>query len=185
VNKLPGYVLPLLPFLAALIGVRMASVSHLRWWLVAVSLCLIAYPWIGDVLPRAMVEGLSRVQPAGNYWIVLLPAALLGWQVWRLDTDGRRVHAVAVIILFTAACIVYLKATVLPRVDSAASARSVWRRVGPVRNYVCLEEDVGRSWVYGLNYYSVTPLPPCSGQPVRLTPGPTGRPIIVESEIIR
>lgn len=185
VNKLPGYLLPLIPFVAALIGIRMSEVQRLEWWLVVVALSLAAYPWIGDILPRAMVEGLSRARPAGNYWIAILPAALLAWQCWRLERQHRRVLSVMVILLFTDGCVVYMKAMVAPRLDSAASARSVWRRVAPIAAFVCAEDDISRTWVYGLNYYAPKPFPPCAGQPVRLVAGPSGRPIVVQSEIIR
>ena len=185
VNKLPGYLLPLLPFAAALIGVRMAEARRLGWWLVVVAVGLAAYPWVGDILPRALVEGLSRARPTGNYWFAVFPAALLAWQCWRLEQQCRRVLAVIIILLFTTGCVVYLKAMVLPRIDSAASARSVWRRVAPVAQFVCVEDDVSRTWIYGLNYYSPQPFPHCPGLPVRLVAGPNGRPVVVQSEIIR
>jgi hypothetical protein len=37
--------------------------------------------------------------------------------------------------------------------------------------------NVKRDWVYGLNYYSVTPLPDCEQQPrpLQVLPGPGGR----------
>ena len=40
---------------------------------------------------------------------------------------------------------------------------------------------ISRNWIYGLNFYSERPLPPCSSGkfPVRLVPGEARRPVIV------
>jgi hypothetical protein len=69
---------------------------------------------------------------------------------------------------------VYLKRSVMPEVSQAASARSLWSEIEARAGEVCVD-DIHRNWRYGLNYYSVTPLPDCEQQPrplaVRQTEG--------------
>lgn len=186
VNKLPGYVLPLVPALAAVMGVQLAAARQASWILAAVALSLLVYPFAGDVLPRASADGLSRAQVTGMYWPLIGPAALLAWQCWRMDRAGKRSEAMIILLVVTAAAIVYLKASVLPRVDSVASARPIWRRLSLVKQFTCREEGIGRSWEYGLNYYFRGSLPACNSSfPIHLSPGPTGRPIILQSDIVR
>jgi hypothetical protein len=70
----------------------------------------------------------------------------------------------------------YLKTVATPELDRNASARGLWRQIGGQSGEVCIG-DVKRDWVYGLNYYSVTPLPDCEqqGGPLQVLPGPGGR----------
>jgi hypothetical protein len=46
-------------------------------------------------------------------------------------------------------------------VDQTVSARPIWRQIAGQRGKVCIEW-VQRRYRYGLNYYSVTPLPDCN-----------------------
>jgi hypothetical protein len=70
--------------------------------------------------------------------------------------------------------VVVLKLIDLPAIDRAASARPLWREIASERDRVCVG-NMHRNWRYGLNYYSVMPLPDCSQSPrplqVRQTPG--------------
>jgi hypothetical protein len=63
-----------------------------------------------------------------------------------------------------AAGVAFVKVSAMPRVDSIASARSLWRTVESKAGSVCIG-NIQRDWLYGLNYYSVTPLPSCAAQP--------------------
>jgi len=76
--------------------------------------------------------------------------------------------------------VVFFKAWVYPRLESAYSARYVWRKMEHRQFETCVE-DISRTWIYGLNFYSERPLPPCSARklPVRLVPGEARRPVIV------
>jgi hypothetical protein len=60
--------------------------------------------------------------------------------------------------------VVYLKTAALPDLDRLASARGLWRRVEARADHACVD-NIQRNWRYGLNYYSVTPLPDCSAEP--------------------
>jgi hypothetical protein len=76
--------------------------------------------------------------------------------------------------------VVFLKTWMYPRLDSTYSARYVWHRIQAGESQACVGE-ISRTWIYGLNFYSGTPLPPCSsGQyRVRLVPGEARRPVII------
>ena len=56
--------------------------------------------------------------------------------------------------------VMLLKLTVLPVLDERVSARRLWKQVESSATQVCVGE-IHRSWRYGLNYYSITPLPSC------------------------
>ncbi|HYZ87012.1 MAG TPA: hypothetical protein VE621_21530, partial [Bryobacteraceae bacterium] len=107
------------------------------------------------------------------FWIVAFVVAL-AVLCWTL----RREWAVAAVIGATVFGVVYLKMTMYPSLDVLASARPLWEKLGPRRGQICVE-NIHRSWLYGLNYYAVAPLPSCEEMPqapIRLTPGVGGRP---------
>jgi hypothetical protein len=63
---------------------------------------------------------------------------------------------------------------VVPELNQKVSARDLWGQVSSRAGEVCVE-SLEAAWRYGLNYYSVTPLPECSERPtawrVRQEPG--------------
>ncbi len=82
----------------------------------------------------------------------------------------RPPFALAFVAVAVTAGTVYLKVVSLPVIDRAVSARPVWREIAGRRDQVCVEQ-IHRRYRYGLNYYSVTPLPDCSAEekPLHLT----------------
>jgi 4-amino-4-deoxy-L-arabinose transferase-like glycosyltransferase len=177
VNKLPGYVLPLIPAIAALMAVALdeaeAAAADARVWLACCGVVLMAFPVAAAVLPEALNRGLTRValpafQPA---WLLAVAPAVLAW--W-LEGRGRRLAAVFTVAAGVGAGVFYLKWAVAPELNRAVSARDLWGQIAKRAGDVCVD-NVDQTWRYGLNYYSVTPLPECSGQPrpwwVRQTPG--------------
>jgi 4-amino-4-deoxy-L-arabinose transferase-like glycosyltransferase len=175
-NKLPGYLLPLLPALAALCGLALAQRKNARWYLAAVAVLLGVLPVVARVLPEALAVGLTR---AGGLQIsawVGVGACALAALCWWLENASRRDVALAVIGCVLTAGVVALKINTYPAIDRAASARPLWREIAPRRAEVCVER-MHRSWRYGLNYYSVAPLADCavSPQPLRVTEEP-GKP---------
>jgi 4-amino-4-deoxy-L-arabinose transferase-like glycosyltransferase len=180
-NKLPGYLLPLAPAAAALMGISLAEARRAQWVLPAAALCLMAIPAALPVLPLALAAGLSHSPLPAFHWTWLLPVALALGVYW-LERLGRRVAALAVMAVAVAAGVTALKLIDLPAIDRAYSARPLWREIASQRDRVCIE-SMHRTWRYGLNYYSVTPLPDCSqsARPlqVRQEPGhaPLARPI--------
>ena len=178
-NKLPGYLLPLAPPAAALMGAAIAETKGARWALPAAALCLMAIPLALPLLPQALAAGLSRAPLPAFEWIWLPPIALALGIYW-LERQGRRATALAVMAIAATAAVTALKTIDLPAIDRAYSARPLWREIAARRDSVCVER-LHRSWRYGLNYYSVTPLPDCSQspQPLQVWQAP-GKPPTVE-----
>jgi 4-amino-4-deoxy-L-arabinose transferase-like glycosyltransferase len=165
-NKLPGYLLPMVPAVAALVGVALADGKGARWALPAAALCLMAIPIAIPILPQVLAAGISRVPMPAFEWTWLLPLALAAG-VWWLDRDDRRDAALALLAVAITAGVVAVKLIDLPAIDRAYSARPLWHEVSSQRDRVCIAQ-MHRSWRYGLNYYSVTPLPDCSQSPLPL-----------------
>jgi 4-amino-4-deoxy-L-arabinose transferase-like glycosyltransferase len=172
-NKLPGYLLPLLPAAAALMGLALEKAAGARAWLALTAMLLVVFPMAVPILPAAVAEGLSRAPRPIFHWTWLIPAGLAAI-VWLLDARSRRVGAVMTIALGAAAGTFCLKRAALPELDREASARPLWREVEGRAAQTCLDQ-LHRNWRYGLNYYSVIPLPDCSSDPrpwrIRQTPG--------------
>jgi len=164
VNKLPGYVLPLLPVTAVLVGLALDEAIH---GAALLSVCGLQVAWFtiaGPVLPAAVTMGLSRVPAPRFSWTWLAPV-LLSAVVWVLDRHGRRLAAVAVVAASVTAGMVYLKLAVAPDLDRLASARQLSLQVAARAGQVCLE-NVQRAWEYGLDYYAAARLPACESAPL-------------------
>ena len=174
-NKLPGYLLPLLPAAAALMGLALEEVPAARAgpWLACCALLLVAFPIAARMLPAALAGGLLKA-PLPAFHATWLPAGGVAAAVWLLESRARRLAAVLSIAAGAAAGTVYLKRTAAPELDRMVSARALWHEVSGRADAVCVDQ-VDRNWRYGLNYYSGTPLPECSAEPrpwwVRQAPG--------------
>ena len=95
---------------------------------------------------------------------------------WLLEARGKRVAAVLAVAAGAAVGIAYLKTVATPELERSVSARGLWREIGGRAGEVCIG-NVKRDWKYGLNFYSVTPLPDCEKQPkaLQVLPAPGGR----------
>jgi 4-amino-4-deoxy-L-arabinose transferase-like glycosyltransferase len=161
VNKLPGYILPLVPALALLAAIGLDEAATAKWWLAVCALLLAAFPVAVHMLPAAMASGaLSRTPRPAFEWTWAAPVAIAA-VVWWLDRRGRRLAAVALLAAGAAGGIALVKWKAAPALDRAATARPLWREIAPRASGVCVQ-DIKRTWRYGLNYYSVTPLPECA-----------------------
>ncbi len=166
-GKLPGYLLPLFPALAALGGLAVSEMKDARWVLTACVLMLLLIPVVSATMPLALVAGLSRTQVAGWQWGFTIPCILMAVMVWRLEGTGRRKWALGALVVAVVAAVVYLKVNALPALDRLATARPLWHRISANPGDVCVD-GIHRSWRYSLNYYSVTPLPECDESPRRI-----------------
>ncbi|MEO8596557.1 MAG: glycosyltransferase family 39 protein [Candidatus Solibacter sp.] len=180
-NKLPGYILPLMPAVAALIGLALDELADARRWLAACALLLVAFPITAQLLPSAVLTGLTRA-PRPHFeplWLLVLAIAIAAWL---LEARGKRVAAVLAVTAGAAFGIAWLKASATPELDRSVSARGVWRQISDRRSQVCIG-NVKRDWEYGLNYYSVEPLPDCELQPrpLRVLPAPGERVFVGET----
>jgi 4-amino-4-deoxy-L-arabinose transferase-like glycosyltransferase len=171
-NKLPGYLLPLLPALTALMGIALDESGNPAPWLAASAVLLVTFPIVAPALPGAIATGLSRAAWPAPSWTWLLPLAAAA-ALWMAARRGWRLAPVAALAACTAVGIVYLKRSAMPEVNQAASARGLWNEIGMRAGDVCVDE-IRRNWRYGLNYYSVTPLPDCEQQPRPLAVRQTG-----------
>jgi 4-amino-4-deoxy-L-arabinose transferase-like glycosyltransferase len=165
-NKLPGYVLPLLPALAALIGVALDEAAEARWWLAACAVLLVAFPMAAPVLAAAVANEWSAAPRIAFDWTWLTPAVAVA-AVWRLERSGRRLAAVAVVTAAAAVGLTYLKVRCEPEMERIATARALARKAAPRAGELCLE-GVRREWQYGLNYYLGAAVPSCEDKPSRL-----------------
>lgn len=170
-NKLPGYVLPLLPAIAVLMAVRLDEVGDARPWLAACAALLVAFLIAVRVLPAAIASGLSRAPLPSFEWTWLVPLAVAAG-AWVLAS--RRLLVTALVAVCATVGVVYLKQVAAPEIDRQDSARGLWREVEPRAEETCVA-GIQPAWRFGLNYYSVRPLPECAATPkpfqIRQSPG--------------
>jgi 4-amino-4-deoxy-L-arabinose transferase-like glycosyltransferase len=162
VNKLPSYMLPLLPALAAVLGIALDELADARVWLASCALLLVIFPIAAPVFPAAVANQWAQAAPIAFHWTWLLPAGVAA-AVWTLEARGRRAAAVFCVAAGAAAGLVYLKSGSTEALNRMASARTLWQEVAGRREEVCVA-GIHRNIRYGLNYYSVIPLPDCSRQ---------------------
>ena len=164
-NKLPGYILPALPPLCALIGIRLVRPPTPRLALILCALLLAALPLTGELLPEALADGLRDAWPPAGFPSVavagvLAVAALATFLCFR-DRVG---WAVGLITAATVFGIADLKRQAYPDLDRVAGTRTLWQSLEDEDTAVCVG-DVRRHVDYGLSFYSHAQLPPCTSAP--------------------
>jgi 4-amino-4-deoxy-L-arabinose transferase-like glycosyltransferase len=164
-NKLPGYLVPLLPAAAALAGLSLAESRWTARLLAACALLFAIVPVIARSLPDALLKGITHAGIGANWWPAVIAAAVFAGCVWLLARNGRTNLAVAALALAAVVSVVWIEALAFPVLNATVSARGLWDQIAARRDSVCITQDVGRNWRYGLNYYSVTPLPDCATAP--------------------
>jgi 4-amino-4-deoxy-L-arabinose transferase-like glycosyltransferase len=165
-NKLPGYMLPLLPALAIVLACALRNAgTQAKWWLAASTLLLLALPGVMAALPDALLVGGTRAHipflplPAAALLFVVTAAAVW-WLSWR-DRPILAVLLMAGAIFFG---VTYEKWKIYPVLDQRVSVRGFWRASQPQAGGACIE-GVRREWEYGLNYYAGHALPQCDAAP--------------------
>jgi 4-amino-4-deoxy-L-arabinose transferase-like glycosyltransferase len=172
-NKLPGYLLPLIPAACALMGVALAEAKDAKWPLVASAALLALVPIVAGVLPEALLRGLSHARVADVAWLLFPPVAAVIATAWVAERAGRRRIAAGAIVAAIITGVFWLETTTFPPLDRTVSARGLWRQIASRSGEVCVD-NVNRGWRYGLNYYSSAPLPDCeeAPRPIRIRSGP-------------
>jgi 4-amino-4-deoxy-L-arabinose transferase-like glycosyltransferase len=168
-NKLPGYILPLTPAAAALLGLALSEARDAAPWLAVCALLLVAFPIAAPMLPTAVASGLLRSPWPEFQWFWLLPLAVAA-AAWVLERRTLRLAAVLCIVTGAVVGTAWLKETAAPSLDRATSSRALWPEISSRAGTVCIDW-MPRGLQYSLDYYSVTPLPDCAthSRPLWLT----------------
>jgi len=135
-NKLPAYVLPLLPSVVVLMAGRL-----LRWHYAFAAAVLVSLPAIAPWLPTAIDDGLGKAALGDTAWLWFAAAPVAGYLAWRWQRGA--VVAIAVVSV----CV--LKWQLYPELAERVSARGAWER-----KMTCLPEGASRGLRYGLSYYA-------------------------------
>ena len=158
-NKLPGYVLPLLPALAIVLAFGLSKTGAFeKWWLSACALMLVALPVIAAALPAALLEGVRKaplIFTPGLPFLAVVPI------VWYLAWREKPMLAILAAGLAVLLGVVYFKRATFPVMEQEVSVRGFWRANGNQAQHACFDERVRREWQYGLNYYAGHPLAGC------------------------
>ena len=157
-NKLPGYLLPLLPPLAALAGIATAQArarSPKLMALLATSAALLCFiPALSRALPQALANGFSRTSfHLTTIWIA--PALLIAILAAILEKTNHRDCAVAAVAVLTGVSVVTIVWRIYPRIDLQLSGRA-----SHSQSMTCLPQ-VNRSQRYSIQYYAGRSLPDC------------------------
>jgi len=160
-NKLPGYILPLLPALVIAAAVALDNARALGRVTIALSaLACCAFPPLIRMMPAWMSRDPANIGLA-NVWLTVAALAVTA----AVLLMRNRVASVALIGLLAATGYLWTKVRTFPLVDSLATARPVARELKAARVPACVKQDVPRDLRYGLNYYTETPLPDCGKSP--------------------
>lgn len=147
-NKLPGYLLPLLPALALLMGIGLERSAHARYWLAACGALFCLEPPLLEVLPQALANGLSHTTIHIGIASIAAGVALAA-----MCAVVRPDRAVAGLALFATVTVVWVVWRVFPRMDRELSGRQAVAAT-------CLPQT-NRSQRYSLEYYAGRSLGDC------------------------
>ncbi|HUA20437.1 MAG TPA: glycosyltransferase family 39 protein [Bryobacteraceae bacterium] len=162
-NKLPGYLLPLLPAAAALIGVALEQArrrsAFIATLLASCAALLWFVPTLQELLPQALLAGISHAAPLQVSVAWLFPVLAAAAACIVLEKTGHRAPAVALVAVLMTLAVVRLVWQTYPVLDRTVSARSLWRTRGG--SITCVPRGQ-RSLRYGLDYYAGRDLPDCN-----------------------
>jgi len=159
-NKLPGYLLPLMPALFILIGAWFEDhhpTELKRGWMIACAALIAMVPLLTEVIPRSLAgqhAAFDSFPP--NPTLIAFSLLPLGFAVL-----AKRSWLGPILIFCCVAAALYLKEAVYPVLDREASARGLWRELAPEMDTVC-DAGLHRAWQYQFAFYLGHPLPPCT-----------------------
>jgi 4-amino-4-deoxy-L-arabinose transferase-like glycosyltransferase len=154
VNKLPGYVLPLLPAACILMGTGLARSTRMQRAVALPVALLGALPIAARVVAQALAGGLRTAAIPIAVLGIWLPVSMLA-AVVIFTGPCRRAFAFAA--LLTGLAFLWFQIAAFPAIDAAASARPSWLASHPT-----CSEGGDRGLIYGLYYYSGHVLLPCT-----------------------
>jgi 4-amino-4-deoxy-L-arabinose transferase-like glycosyltransferase len=153
-NKLPAYVLPLVPATCILMGMGIARTPRPKPAIVLAATLLGVLPFAQIVVPVALGAGLrSAPLPWDRLGWGLGVAAIVGISLLLLPKNV----AFGVVFGLVSLGLLWFQFATFPLIDRFASARPMWRQQQPK----CVP-DVDRGDLYGLQYYSDGLLPYCN-----------------------
>lgn len=161
VNKLPGYLLPLVPSLFLLIGSRFESLPLARFprpWLLACALLIALIPVLARALPQSLITGRFPTLPFAQVSRVEIFYAAAPIVVVLL---ARRSWAGALLVLCVVSGGIYLKTLAFPALDRYVSARCYAAQLSTLRGSVC-DGGMNRDWIFGISFYRGAALKPCA-----------------------
>ncbi len=159
-NKLPGYLLPLLPPAFAVLGASIEwnrLAQSFRWWLLPCAVLIGLLPLIARALPAVLESGRLTI-PSGldvgptEYFYMAAPIAAV--------LLARRSWAGILLVLCLIAGGLFLKIVSFPVLDRLVSARGTWREIKDTPGTIC-NDWLGRDWEFGLAFYRGRPYPDC------------------------
>jgi 4-amino-4-deoxy-L-arabinose transferase-like glycosyltransferase len=160
VNKLPGYLLPLLPSVFILVGAWFED-RHLadlkRGWMIACALCIAVVPFLAVIIPvmLARQSGIGAVFSVFSRTRIALALLPVGFALL-----ARRRWLGPILIFSCMAGSLYVKEVTYPVLDRFVSARGLWREIQPNISKLC-DGGLHRTLQYGLAFYNGEPLPRC------------------------
>lgn len=164
-NKLPSYILPLVPAACILMGIGLARANRPKALLVLPAALLGILPFARAVVPVAIG---SRLRAAPLPWNELAAglgiATALGISLLLLPKKGL----FGAVFALVGGAFLWFQFAVFPAIDQTASARPVWRQQRPQ-----CAPDRDRGLQYGLDYYAGRALPLC--EVLDQTPAPVVR----------
>jgi 4-amino-4-deoxy-L-arabinose transferase-like glycosyltransferase len=155
-NKLPGYLLPLLPAAAALIGIALADSARVRSLLAACGALLCLVPALAGMLPQALLAGVSHA-PFRLTWPWVIVGLAIAATCVLLEQRGHRDLAFALIACLMSVAVVGVVWRVYPELDRQLSGRAGAKQAA----IVCLPPTMNRSQRYSIQYYLQRSLPDC------------------------
>ena len=160
-NKLPGYILPVLPVCCVLLA---AALKDLHWKAgvtlgVTAALLIVAGFPVLMALPQLLAGGWRKSSfDSVGLW-TLPPGGAIGLGIWWLDKTGRRTLALAAVSGLLMGALAWVKfGPLAAEIDRLASARSL---AGTAPKDGCVH-PADRDLRYGLSYYWNFEVPECN-----------------------
>ncbi len=165
-NKLPGYLLPLIPGVTIVLAAALDKGTQQQWWIGVCALLLALTPVIAQSLPDAFLAGFTHTHWTLTFrgWPFVFGAAAAWWLASRKQTS----LAVLAAALTAASAAAYLKASALPELDRRVSVRTFWEAHKKEAETSCIDPGVRRAATFALDYYAGRALPECPPVPVPL-----------------
>lgn len=153
-NKLPGYLLPLMPAVFALMGIAVASSRRPGAAVIAPVVLLGLLPVMAGVLPGAVGHGLRSTSIP---WREVLQWIGIAAGVAVIIAVISRKYAFDAAAALAGFALLWFQFAAFPGLDSVASERPAWR----ARHPQCAPPGLDRQHLYGMYYYANGRVPDC------------------------